>query len=68
VHWHGIFTSQQKTQIEFPNFYNYFPTFARRSVSSHIHPKMSQAGAFETKLDENKNKIKEKEIESSMIH
>ncbi len=32
---HGIFTSQQKTQIEFPNIYNYFPTFARRSVSSH---------------------------------
>jgi hypothetical protein len=28
----------QKTQIEFPNLYNWFPTFARRSESSHNDP------------------------------
>jgi hypothetical protein len=43
---HGIFTSPQKTQIEFPNLYNWFPTFALRSESSHNHPKVSQAREF----------------------
>ena len=33
----------QKTQIEFPNLYNWFPTFARRSESSHNDPKVSHA-------------------------
>jgi hypothetical protein len=40
---HGIFASQQKTQIQFPNLYNWFPTFARRSESSHTDPKVSHA-------------------------
>jgi hypothetical protein len=33
----------QKTQIEFPNLYNWFSTFARRSESSHNDPKVSHA-------------------------
>ena len=40
---HGIFTSPQKTQIELPNLYNWFPTFARRSELSHTGPAVSHA-------------------------